>query len=259
VLGGPGWEFERPRDLLQQARASAERAIELDARLPDGYAVRGMARLWLEGDTAGAEDDLRQAIAQNGSYALAHQYLSTVLVVTGRGGEAVAEARRAAQLDPLSPSSGTTVGYRFYYAGRLDDALREFERVLEAAPGFASAWLGKAQTLRALGRTAESRAALASAEGHAGGRSYIRAYSAYALATDGDLAAARAIQRELNGLAVTRYISPFHFALVAAGLRDTAEVRRQIARLREDGSGWTVFVPFERELAPFHASAAPAR
>jgi TolB-like protein/DNA-binding winged helix-turn-helix (wHTH) protein len=39
VLGGPGWEFDRPRDLLRQARASSERAIELDARLPDGYAV----------------------------------------------------------------------------------------------------------------------------------------------------------------------------------------------------------------------------
>ncbi len=257
VLGGPGWEFERPRDLLQQARASAERAIDLDARLPDGYAVRGMARMWLEGDIAGAEDDLRRAIALNGSYALAHQYLSTVLVVTGRGGEGVVEAQRAAELDPLSPASGTTVGYRFYYAGRFDDALREFDRALENAPGFASAWLGKAQTLRALGRTTESRAALASAEEHAGGRLYIRAYTAYALAADGDLAAGRAIQRELNGLAATRYISPFHFALVAAGLGDGAEVRRQIARLREDGSGWTVFVPIERELAPFQAAAAP--
>ena len=46
VLASPGWEFDRPRDLLPKALAAAGRAIELDPRLPDGYAVRGLARLW---------------------------------------------------------------------------------------------------------------------------------------------------------------------------------------------------------------------
>ena len=37
---------------VDATRALLERAIELDARLPDGYAVRGLARLWLAGDAA---------------------------------------------------------------------------------------------------------------------------------------------------------------------------------------------------------------
>lgn len=256
LLGGPGWEIERPRELLVKAQESARRAIDLDARQPHGYAVRGMTRLWLDGDTAGAEQDIRRAIALNGSFALAHQYLSTVLVVSGRPAEAIESARRALQLDPLAPSSGTTFAYRLYYGGQYEAALREFDRALEGSPDYSSAWLGKSQTLRALGRLEEARTALTAAAQHSGGRSYIRAYQAYALGIDGDRAGALAIQAEFAAESANRYVSPFHLALVAAGLGDRAEVGRQVALLTADGSGWAVFVPLERELAPFRVLSA---
>ena len=257
VLGSPGWEFERPRDVLRRAREAAKRSIELDPRLADGYAVRGLARLWLDGDVRGAEDDLRKAISLNGSNALAHQYLSTVLIVSGRPDDAIASARRALALDPLSPTSGTTVAYRLYYAGQFPAALDEFQRALELSPDFASAWLGRAQTFRAMGRVREAQAALDGAAQRAGGRTYLRAYRAYALGVDGDVAKAQAIQAEITQLAVTQYVSPFNFALMAAGLGDRAEVQRQVARLATDGSGWSVFAPLERELQ-LRGERAPA-
>lgn len=256
MLGGPGWEIERPRELLLKAQTAARRAIDLDPRQPHGYAVRGMTRLWLDGDVAGAEEDIRRAISLNASFALAHQYLSTVLVVSGRPAEAILSARRALQLDPLAPSSGTTFAYRLYYGAQYAEALREFDRALEGSPDYSSAWLGKSQTLRALGRLAEARSALDAAERHSGGRWYIRAYRGYALGVDGDRDGARAIQAELVAMSAMRYVSPFHLALVAAGLGDGAEVRRQLALLSADGSGWTVFVPLERELAPFRTDGS---
>ncbi len=255
VLAGPGWEFDRPRVLVAKALASARRAIELDPRLPDGYAVRGMCRLW-QGDVAGAEDDIRHAIALNPSDALAHRYLSTVLVATGRAEDAVASARRALQLDPLSPASGTTVGYRLYYAGQYDEALREFDRALEGAPDYASAWIGKAQTYRALGQADQARGAVAEAGPRAGGRTYVKAYTAYSKALDGDVAGARALLEELQAVAATRYVSPFEFALIAAGLGDGDAVARYLKAMKEDGLGWAVFVPIERELAPYVRATA---
>jgi TolB-like protein/DNA-binding winged helix-turn-helix (wHTH) protein/Flp pilus assembly protein TadD len=258
VLAGPGWEFDRARNLVPRALESARRAIELDPKLPDGYAVRGMCRLW-QGDVAGAEDDIRHAIALNASDALAHRYLSTVLVVTGRPEEAVVSARRALQLDPLSPASGTTVAYRLYYAGHYAEALREFDRALEGSPDYASAWIGKAQTYRALGQSEPARQAVREAGPRAGGRTYIKAYTAYSLALDGDAAGARAIQDELRAVAKTRYVSPFEFALMAAGLGEAGEVARNLDELKADGSGWDVFVPIERELAPYRQAAPSAR
>jgi TolB-like protein/DNA-binding winged helix-turn-helix (wHTH) protein/Flp pilus assembly protein TadD len=258
VLAGPGWEFDRARILVPRALESARRAIELDPKLPDGYAVRGMCRLW-QGDVQGAEDDVRHAISLNASDALAHRYLSTVLVVTGRAEEAVASARRALQLDPLSPASGTTVAYRLYYAGHFAEALREFDRALEGSPDYASAWIGKAQTYRALGQPEPARQAVREAGPRAGGRTYIKAYTAYSLALDGDHAGARAIQDELRAVAKTRYVSPFEFALMAAGLGEADEVARYLDELRADGSGWDVFVPIERELAPYRQAAITRR
>jgi Flp pilus assembly protein TadD len=255
VLAGPGWEFDRPRNLVPKALESARRAIDLDPKLPDGYAVRGMCRLW-QGDLKGAEDDIRHAISLNASDALAHRYLSTVLVVTGRTGDAVVAARRALQLDPLSPASGTTVAYRLYYAGQYAEALREFDRALEGAPDYASAWIGKAQTYRALGQPEPARQAVREAGPRAGGRTYVKAYTAYSLALDGDSAGARALLDELHATATTRYVSPFEFALVAAGLGEAEDVARYLDEVREDGSGWAVFVPLERELAPYRRRPA---
>lgn len=252
VLGGPGWEFGPARELLPLALQAAGRAIELDPQLADGYAVRGMARLWLEWNPAEAERDLRRAIALNDSFAQAHQYLSTVLTVQGRAEEAIAAARRAALLDPLSPVSGTTLAYRLYYARRYEEALKEFARVTELAPEFASARLGEAQAYRELGRAAESYAASRRAASVAGGRTYLQAHLAYAEARRGRLDEARRILRELQDLAGTRYVAPYDLALVAAGLGDRAAVRTHLERAFADRSGWMLFVPLEREFAPFH-------
>jgi TolB-like protein/DNA-binding winged helix-turn-helix (wHTH) protein/tetratricopeptide (TPR) repeat protein len=251
VLGGPGWEFGPPRELLPQAIAAAQRAIELDPQLPDGYAVRGMSRLWLDWNPDAADEDLRRAIALNDSFAQAHQYRSTVLTVRGRMEEAIKAARRAAQLDPLSPVSGTTLAYRLYYAGRYEDALKEFRRVTELAPEFASARLGEAQTYRELGRAAESFAAQQRAATVAGGRTYLQAHLAYAEARRGHPEEARKILSKLEALAKSQYIAPYNLALVAAGLGDSAAVRKHLERAFTDRSGWMLFIPLEREFAPF--------
>ena len=167
-----------------------------------------MCRLW-QGDLKGAEDDIRHAISLNASDALAHRYLSTVLVVDRPDRRRRGVGAPRVQLDPLSPASGTTVAYRLYYAGQSDEALREFDRALEGAPDYASAWIGKAQTYRALGQPERARQAVREAGPRAGGRTYVRAYAAYSLALDGDRAGARALLDQLHATATTRYVSPF--------------------------------------------------
>jgi TolB-like protein/DNA-binding winged helix-turn-helix (wHTH) protein/tetratricopeptide (TPR) repeat protein len=251
VLGGPGWEFAPPRELLPRAMAAANRAIELDPQGPEGYAVRGMSHLWLDWNPGAAEQDLRRAIALNPSFAQAHQYLSTVLVVQRRFDEAVAASTRAAQLDPLSAISSTTLGYRYYYAHRYDEAQREFARALELAPDFASAHVGQAQVHGASGRRAEALAAVERTVPFAGGRSFVLAHLSYAQAQAGHAADARRTREMLEADAARHYVSPFHLALAAAGAGDRAAVLRNLQRAFEDRSGWMMFVPIEGEFAPY--------
>jgi TolB-like protein/Tfp pilus assembly protein PilF len=257
VLGAPGWEFDRPSVLLARARDAAERAIVLDASLPDGYAVRGMIRLWLQWDPEAARQDLAKALALNANFAQAHQYLSTVATVQRRFDEAVEEARRSAALDPLSAVAGTTLGYRLYYAGRFEDAAREFTRALELSPEFASAWLGLAQSRRELGQSAAALEAITKAEQYAGGRDYIDAHLGYMEARSGNEAHARERLEALRTRAGTRYVSPYHLALLAAGLGDGNLVKAEIAKAVADRSGWLMFVPLERELLPYLGTLKP--
>lgn len=250
VLGGPGWEFGAARDLLPRAAAAAARAIELDPNLPDGYAVRGMSRLWLDWNATSSEEDQRRAISLNPSFAQAHQYLSTALIVQGRVDDAIAAARRAAELDPLSPAAGTTLGYRLYYARRYGEALAQFSRTLEIASEFASAHLGQAQALRELRRDREALAAFERAGQFSGGRTYIRAHLAHAYAMAGRREEAREIQRQLVDLQRARYVSPYDLSLVAAGMGDQDAMLVELSRAFADRSGWMVFVAIEREFAP---------
>jgi tetratricopeptide (TPR) repeat protein len=256
VLGGPGWEFGPPRDLLPNARQAAQRAIDLDSELPDGYAVRGMTRLWLDWDPVAAEHDLRKAIALNPSFAQAHQYLSTVLVAERRMDEAIAAAQRAIELDPLSPISLTTLGYRYYYAGRYSDALKAFIRASNVAPEFVSARVGEAQAYQAMGRTAESLAVLERTLPIAGGRTFVRAHLAYAQARAGRRQDAVRTAVALEAEARNAYLSPFHLALVAAGLEDQPALLTHLERAFADRSGWMVFVPIELEFAPYRDALA---
>ena len=256
VLGGPGWEFGPPRELLPRALEAAERAIALDSKLADGYAVRGMSRLWLDWNPQVAEQDLRRALTLNPSLAQAHQYLSTVLTVQGHLDEAIGASARAAKLDPLSPISSTTLAYRYYYARRFPEALREFRRALELAPDFASAHVGAAQVHRASGRQADALASLERAVPFAGGRTFVLAHLAYAQASAGRLADARQTRAALEAEAHRGYVAPFTLALAAAGLNDGAAVLAHLERAFEDRSGWMMFVPIEEELAPYREDLA---
>src|SRR4029078_4204036 len=75
------------------------------------------------------------------------------LAGNGRGGEAVPIARRAIDLDPLSINPNQTLGTVLVLAGRLDDAVQQFRRVIAMAPSslFSHVWLALALALRRRG------------------------------------------------------------------------------------------------------------
>jgi len=249
LLGAPGWEVEQPATLFEKAQSNAQRALALDPQLAEARAVLSMIRLSYQWDRAASEREIREAIRLNPSYAQAHQYYSTVLTTAGRFDEAIAEAKRALELDPLSAPASTTLGVRYYYAGRISEARAQFQRTVEAAPEFAVAHWGLAQCARAQDDAGTELAELRRAVDLSGNSAYMRAHLAFGLATSGDHDRALAIQRELELESHERYQSPYHRALIAAGLGDREEMIRALERAFADRSGWLVFLPVEPEFA----------
>jgi len=248
LLGAPGWEVEQPAELLRKAKAGAERALALDPGSSEAHAVLSMVKLDYDWDQAGSEREVLEAIRLNPSSVQAHQYYSSTLQTMGRADEAIREAHRAMELDPLSAIAGTTLGIRLWYAGKIDEAIAEFKKTLDANPEFGVAHWGLGQCYRQRGDTEHELQELRRAVELSGNSAYMRAHLAYGLAVAGDRDHARAIQQELEIEGRERYASPYHFALIAAGLGDRAKVASSLERAFTDRSGWMVFLPVEPEF-----------
>lgn len=248
LLGAPGWEVEAPSALLPRAKAAAERALALDPRSPDARAVLSMIRFNFDWDLVGAEREIQQALRINPSSAQAHQYYSGILMTMGRMQEAIQSARRAVELDPLAATMTTTLGVRYYYANRPQEAIEHFLKTLEVTPGFSVAHWGLAQCYRLLRRFDEQIEQLRQAVQLSGNSTYMRAHLAYGYAVAGDRTRALALRREIEAEAAQNYVAPYHFALIAAGLGETGEAIRWLERAYEDRSGWLVFLPVEPEF-----------
>jgi serine/threonine-protein kinase len=121
-------------DWRRDGTAEAEKAVALNPRLADGYAARGNAAAFVSWDWQAALSDYEQAIAlapgnTNWMSGYAH-----VLAVFGRSSEALAAARKAAALDPLSASSSFELGYLYLRLGQYAAARAVLENAIALNP-----------------------------------------------------------------------------------------------------------------------------
>jgi eukaryotic-like serine/threonine-protein kinase len=128
-----------PDEKYPKAKWAATKAIALDATLADPHSALARAIFEYDRDFASAEKEFQQAIKVNPDYSTAHQYYALFLVNTGRGDEAITEARKAVSLEPLSLSINSTLGFVLLYSGRADESLTQFNKVVELDSTFANA------------------------------------------------------------------------------------------------------------------------
>ena len=123
-----------PSEDIPKSNAAARKALELDDTLARPHAVLGGNYSGL----AGAEPEFKKALELDPNDATAHQWYAEVIVMGGgTAQEALAEANRAQQLDPLSPVISTTVGEVDILAQRYDDAIVVCKKVANENPTFA--------------------------------------------------------------------------------------------------------------------------
>ena len=206
------------------ARANADRALQLDSTLAVARTSLGHALCTHDYDWAGSERELRRALERNPSYAYARRVLAICLRAQGRFDEALAQLDTAARADPLDLGTTTVLGRVYVNAGRSDDAIRVLTNATRAHPQADMAWeqLGHAYLLK--GMHGEAIAALQSAARLTGARD--SAQLAYAYAVTGDRATAKRIVQTLLASRSQRYVPPFHVAMAYAGLGQTNDAFR---------------------------------
>ena len=119
----PFYSSLSPAEVFPKARAAAEKSVQLDDRLAEAHASLAYIRAYYEWDWAAAEREFRRALDLSPSFADAHFSYSRFLAASGRMEEAVAEIRRAEELDPRSLSLKANTSLLSYFQGHYDDAL----------------------------------------------------------------------------------------------------------------------------------------
>jgi len=128
-------------ETFAKAKAAAAKALELDDGLAEGHAELARAVLALDWDWAGAEREFQRALDLNPNSAAVHAGYALHLARVGRLPEAISEAKREREIDPLRLNSYMDVGQMYYYARQYDQALEQTRKAFELDPNVNASWL----------------------------------------------------------------------------------------------------------------------
>jgi TolB-like protein/Tfp pilus assembly protein PilF len=240
---GPG------RLLLEQARESALRAIQLDPGVSDAHVALAEVRKTLEWNWPVAEEEYRTAIALSPSCETAHRFFGQFLAAIARFPEAKAEVDRACDVDPLCLVVATSAAWVRYLAGELDGAAARCRHVLDMEADFPWARRVLGATLLAAGdpegAARELEAAAVNGENH-----IALAWLAHAKAVAGSRREAEEIVARLDAMAGSAYMPGYHLALAHLGLGNSDAAFARLARAAAERDPALINVAVEPRLAP---------
>src|SRR5438105_1285376 len=214
----PGYNAGTPRNCYPKAVAAAKKALELDDNLAEAHTTLALAIWYHDFDSSQANREFQRALELNPNYAIAHQqYGNNTLSALGRFDDAIAEGKRAVELDPLSLVINTDLGTDYYFARRYDEAIAQLRKTLEMDPGFYYAHVNLGWALEAKRDLDEAIAEYQKARGLNDDPSVLGVLArAYGLS--GNKMEAEKILDQLKKLSQERYVSAYSFALTYLGL-----------------------------------------
>jgi TolB-like protein len=134
--------------LLQQAHATADKAVAMAPDELDGYAARGFLRQF-SWDWTGSQADLEKALALDPGDIRVQLRYGSLLLGLGRIAEGIAAMKMATSSDPLSSMSWTFFGWGLIANRQFAAAHEALRRALDIEPDsyFALYYLGTLQLL----------------------------------------------------------------------------------------------------------------
>jgi len=220
LMGTSGYALLPAGDAFPRARREAERALALDPGLVEAIPTLAAVKNAVDYDWAGAEALYRRAIQLNPSYATAHQWYALQLSKLGRHEEALAEAREARRLDPLSLIIQTVVGLTLRTARQPEAAEAECRKALAMDQRFPPAWGCVATTLSDRGRHADAIRVMLALPTATREQPSLLVALVYARAGSGDRAAAAEDMKRIETRAGGRVAPAYFLAEAHAGLGD---------------------------------------
>ena len=233
----PGYTAGSPRDSYPKAIAAAKKALGLDDSLAEAHTALAIA-VWLYTfDSSQSMKEFQRAIELNPNYAIAHQqYANVLLTALGRFDEAIAEAKRAVELDPLSLVINSDLGVDYFFARRYDEAITQLRKTLEMDPGYYYGYVNLGQALDLKGARDAAIAEYQKARA-LNDDPYILGLLARSYGLSGNKTEAEKILNQLKELSKQRYVAAYSFALTYLGLGNVEEALRWLDQAYQNRAG----------------------
>jgi TolB-like protein/DNA-binding winged helix-turn-helix (wHTH) protein len=240
----------KPAEGWDKAYAAASKALELDGTLAAAHHSLAAYYYFHSWDWPRAEAESRQAIAIDPNYAEFHHLLSYILRTQNRDDEALAEQKRATELDPFSRP--WALGAAYTLSRQCDAAIAELKQ--RAASHQQNFWLEMelAKAYWCKGMKKESAMHMKQGFIIMGDNA-----SANAIEQAWDSGGAKAVATwELNQdlkEARTQYVSPITLAFDYAALERKEETLRTLEDAYRERSSWLTFLQKEPAFDFLHA------
>ena len=227
----------QPKEGFPKAKDAATRALDIDESSAEAHTSMAFIKFRWDWDRTATEREFQEAIKLKPAYAPAHQWYSSYLVAVERFDEAIAEAKRTEELEPLSFVASSHLGWIYYLSGQNDKAIDQCKKILELDPSSFPA-------RRYLGLAYEGKGMYAEAIGEfqtgvkLSGSPLMLALLGHAYAVSGKTAEAKQVLKDLEELQGQRYVSPYTVAAIHAGLGDHEQAFKWLETAVEERDIW---------------------
>ena len=247
LLGSAEMGAMAPNQAMPLARQTVLKALALDPDLAEAHASLAHLKLVYDWDWPAAEQSFRKAILLNPDCVIAHQWFALYFNVQGRTEEALAELRKAEQLDPLSATVKTAQAETYYFARRFPEAEAAARAALEMDSGSLLGWVNLGRALEQQGRFDEAIAGLEKVWQAAGKPPGLTMLLGHIYARKGDRAMARKMLQELRTPPVWQghalYVPPIYFAAVHSGLGDQEAALASLKQAVAERCEYLIYLP----------------
>lgn len=226
------WEYgiSSPESAFPQAKAAASKALALDDTLAEAHTSLAFVSDLYDWNWQAAEREYKRAIALNPGYATTHHWYAWHLVVMGRNDEALAEMKKAGDLDPLSPIISAELAAVLCIAKLYDESVQQSQRTLELHPNFAIAHYELAQAFAQKGMHDRAISELGIAIDLSNGNAAFNSELAYVYAISGRAQEAIRMAEELRDRQERPSSTDAHLAMIYVGLGNHDEAMRWLKR-----------------------------
>jgi TolB-like protein/DNA-binding winged helix-turn-helix (wHTH) protein/Tfp pilus assembly protein PilF len=223
-----------PRECMPKAEAAARKALALDDTLAEAHASLAGVLYRYQWDWEGAEREYQRSLELDPNYAEGHRAYAIYLLTVRRNEEAVAEARRARELSPLSLIINVELASALVRARRYDEAIQQVQKTLEIDPKFFRAHMTLALAYEGQGDRARAVAVFEKVLPREGrGANH---WLGYLYAVTGRRDEALDVVARLEKRSHERYVNPQSIALIYLGLGDKDQAMAWLEKAYEERS-----------------------